>query len=253
MQSSFSVIKENRAQKGSVKEISTNYEVKIDNKDTKEVISEETGVTYEEAKRYIESYEKIGKSIIEDASRKKDKCIQEAYEKASLIEKEAYEKGYSQGQKNGYDDGKKEALDEAREEADKIINDAENVLLNAKKDYSDYLDSKSEDILNLVIEVARQVLKRDISENIDISKMVEEALKLSKDEENLIIKCNPVYVDELKKNIDIWKPSYNIKESIFVLPVDSMEKGEAIIEKDSGVIKVSIDTGLEKIKNALFN
>ena len=74
MQSSFSVIKENRAQKGSVKEISTNYEVKIDNKDTKKVISEETGVTYEEAKRYIESYEKIGKSIIEDASRKKDKC-----------------------------------------------------------------------------------------------------------------------------------------------------------------------------------
>ena len=40
MQSSFSVIKENRAQKGSVKEISTNYEVKIDNKDTKKVISE---------------------------------------------------------------------------------------------------------------------------------------------------------------------------------------------------------------------
>ena len=65
MQSSFSVIKENRAQKGSVKEISTNYEVKIDNKDTKKVISEETGVTYEEAKRYIESYEKIGKSIID--------------------------------------------------------------------------------------------------------------------------------------------------------------------------------------------
>ena len=53
----------------------------------------------------------------------------------------------------------KKALDEAREEADKIINDAENVLLNAKKDYSDYLDNKSEDILNLVIEVARQVFK----------------------------------------------------------------------------------------------
>ncbi len=28
-----------------------------------------------------------------------------------------------------------------------------------KKDYSDYLDNKSEDILNLVIEVARQVFK----------------------------------------------------------------------------------------------
>ena len=144
-------------------------------------------------------------------------------------------------------------MDEVKEQADNIIGEAENVLLNAKKDYCDYLDSKSEEILKLVIEISRQVLKRDISENVDISDMVEEALKLSKDEDNLIIKCNPVHLEELKKNINIWKPAYNIKESIFVLPIEGMEEGKAIIEKDSGMIEVSVDIGLEKIKNALFN
>lgn len=254
MQSSFSVIKENRTFNSGAKTISTNYDIKIENEEeVNEISSKETGVTYEEAKRYIESYEKIGQSIIDEASKKKDKYIREAIDKASLIEKEAYEKGYSQGQKNGYDDGFKEAMDEAKEEVDNLISEAQSVLANAKKDYADYLDSKSEEILNLVIEVSKQVLKREISENVDISSMVEEALKLSKDEDNIIIKCNGIHVDELKKNIDIWKPSYNIKDSIFVLQVDSMEEGKAIIEKDSGIIEVSINIGLEKIKNALFN
>ncbi len=64
---------------------------------------------------------------------RKTNVYRKLYEKASLIEKkEAYEKGYSQGQKMVMMMEKK-ALDEAREEADKIINDAENVLLNAKK------------------------------------------------------------------------------------------------------------------------
>lgn len=257
MQSSYNLIKENRAFSGETKKIITEYVIKpheISAEGKKTQLVEET-LSLEEAKRYVSSYEKIGQGIVEEAKRKREQYLLESIERANELEKDAYEKGYRQGIENGHEDGKKEAFEkyipEAEKEAEQIIQNASDIYEYAKDNYSEYLDSKKKEILNLVLEVSKKVLNREILENPKINALIEQALNLSKGAENVIIKCNAIHVDELKKNIEIWKPSYNISGEIFLLPDNNMKPGNAVIEKDSGIIKVGIDIGMEKIKNVL--
>lgn len=250
MQSSFNIIKEYKSL-NEKKKISTTYEKGL-SKDENGIIYSGKGVTLEEAKSYLDGYEQIASTILQDANNRSKRLLEESLIKSQLAEKEAYDLGYEQGTKNGFEDGRKEALEEAKEETGKIIDEATNVLLKAEKDYNDYLERKKIDILNLVLDIASKVLCKEVSENPDISKMVEEAIEISKDEENIIIKCNPVHSEELKKHIDIWKPTYNISKEIYILDIKDMNQGNAIIEKNSGKVKVGIEEGLEKIKKVLF-
>lgn len=252
MQSSYNLIKENRVLSGETKKIKTEYISK-----KLEEISDETNesITIEEAQKYISSYEKIGQGIIEEAKRKREQYMLESIERANELEKDAYEKGYKQGLLNGHEDGKKAAFEkhipEAKKEAEEIIKNATKSLKFASEDYNKYLEEKKKDILNLVLEVSRKVLNREILEKPSINSLIEQALYLSKGAENVIVKCNSIHISELKSNIEIWKPSYNIVGEIFLLPDDNMKPGNAIIEKDSGIIEVGIEIGMEKIKNAL--
>lgn len=80
---------------------------------------------------------------------------------------------------------------------------------------------------------------------------MEEGIRLSKGEENLVIKCNPKYVSSIKEHIPVWKASYSIGGEIFVLPNEGVSLGNAIIEKASGKVEVGIDVSLKAIEEAL--
>ena len=82
--------------------------------------------------------------------------------------------------------------------------------------------------------------------------LIEEAFKISKGEESIILRSNSLHVDELKKNCERWKLSYAIKNEIFVISDDSMEPGNAILEKPSGIVKVGVDVGMEQVKKAIL-
>lgn len=79
-----------------------------------------------------------------------------------------------------------------------------------------------------------------------------EAFKISKGEESIILRSNSFHIDELKKNCERWKLSYAIKNEIFVISDDSMEPGNAILEKPSGIVKVGVDVGMEQVKKAIL-
>ena len=243
--------------------ISTEYEfpkeepIIVENEEEKEKIEEKIQLTIEEAEKMLENYKSIGTKIIQEAQKNKDSVMAEAKEKAVAIEKEAYEKGYEEGVRNGHEDGKKEAyescLPEAEREANELKENAENILKDARKDYEDYLDSKKGEILDLAISIAEKILKKEIIKKTGINNLVEEAIELSKGEENVIVKCNSKHEEELRNNISLWKTTYNIKGEIFIIVDNDMEAGNAIIEKKSGKIKVGYDVGMEKIKKALLD
>jgi len=82
--------------------------------------------------------------------------------------------------------------------------------------------------------------------------MIEEAFKISKGEDNIILKANSVHGEELKSEVERWKMSYGIKNDVFVITDDFMEPGNAILEKPSGIVKVGIDIGMEQIRKAML-
>lgn len=263
MQSSYNLIKKDKALSGESRTISTKY-IKVEHKPEKIIdlefdTNEEDSMVNEQfdEKEFLRKYEEMAQEILADAEKKKNEILKSANEKSALMEKKAYETGYLQGKNNGFEDGKKEAYEsivpKAQEEANNIIEKAENVLKNAENNYKEYIEEKQNDILKLAVKIAEQVLRKELVDNGEIANLVNEAIKVSKIEENIIIKCNSVHEEVLKKHIEMWKNKYSISGEIFILPVDSMEPGNAIIEKNNGIVKVGIDTGLEKVKEVIFN
>lgn len=258
MQSSYSLIKRGLAKEGDNKVISTEYNLKkpVFEEFEVEQEEEEKKVPQIDPEELLKKYEDIGKRIIEDAKREKQAIALRSQMEANIAEKEAYEKSYEQGMKNGYDDGYKKAYDEtidrAKAEAEEIVNKAEILLKSAHENYEKYLENKKTDVIKLALEIAEGIAKKELSKDESMNEIIEEAFKISKGEDNVILKTNSVHIEELKKQIERWKVSYNIKNEIFVITDESIEPGNAILEKPSGMIKVGVEIGMEQIRKAIL-
>lgn len=267
MQSSYSLIKNGFAATAGKKVITTEYVSKAQiaamEEEKKKQLEEEVSRDEEEVKApkidpedLLRRYEEIGKRIIADAENEKKALLLRTQMEASSAEKEAYKKGYEQGIKNGYDDGYKKAYDEtienSQKQAEEIVGRAENLLRSAQGDYADYLDRKKNEVIKLAINIAESITRRALSYDDSMNSIIEEAFKISKGEESIILRSNSIHVEELKKNCERWKLSYAIKNEIFVITDDSMEPGNAILEKPSGIVKVGVDIGMEQVKKAIL-
>ena len=262
MQSSYSVIKKDFAQKGQKKLIETEYVIrKIVNQ---EAIDEENNheektikVPKIDPEELMRRYEDIGQKILQDAKNEKQALLLRAQMDANVAEKEAYKKGYEQGMKNGYDDGYKKAYDEtidaAKAEAAEIIEKAELLLRSAHENYSQYLDDKKKDVIRLALEIAGNIAKKELSYEDSMNSIIEQAFSVSKGEENVILRTNSIHIESLKSQTSKWKIAYGIKNEIFIIEDNFMEPGNAILEKTSGVVKVGIDIGMEQIKKEILN
>lgn len=259
MQSSYSLIKKGFAKEGKSRVISTEY---VSKKPVLEEFEEINGgadqikIPQIDPEELLKKYEDIGQRIIEDAKREKQAIALRAQMEANVSEKEAYEKGYEQGLKNGYEDGYKKAYDEtidaAKEEASEIVNKAEILLKSAHENYEKYLEIKKADVISLALEIAQDIVQRELSKDDSMNAIVEEAFKISKGEENVILKVNSIHVEKLKSEVERWKVSYGIKNEIFILADEFIEPGNAILEKSSGIVKVGIETGMEQIRKVLL-
>lgn len=266
MQSSYSLIKKGLAKEGDSIRISTEYKfnhLEVDKEDYEtenlnEIAeSEEVKVPEVDPEEVLKRYEDIGQRIIQDAKREKQVITLKAQMDADVAEKKAYEKGYEQGIQNGYDDGYKKAYDEtiedAKAEAASIVETAELLLKSAHENYCQYLEDKKVEVVNLALLIAESIAQKALSDEDSMNSIVEEAFKISKGEDNVILKVNSIHVEELKSQIEKWKISYGIKNEIFILNDDTLEPGNAILEKPSGIVKVGVEIGMEQIRKALFN
>jgi len=263
MQSSYNLIKKDFAKQGENRVISTEYVGKkfkfeeIQEAEEPVEVKEEVKVPKIDPEELLKRYEDIGHRIVQDAKNEKQVIVLRAQMDADAAEKKAYEKGYEQSLKNGYDDGYKKAYDEtidtAKAEAADIVNKAELLLKSAHENYALYLENKKADIVKLALEIAESIVRKELSQDSSMNSIVEEAFKISKGEDNVILKANSIHVEELKSEVERWKMSYGIKNEIFIITDDFMEPGNAILEKPSGIVKVGIDIGMEQIRKALFS
>lgn len=260
MQSSYSLIKKGAAKQGESKVISTEYNIKkavfevIDTGKEEEEV--EVKVPQIDPEELLKRYEDIGQRIIQDAKKEKQVILLRSQMDANVAEKKAYEQGYEQGLQNGYDDGYKKAYDEtidaAKAEAAEIVSKAELLLKSAHDNYAEYLENKKADVLKLALEIAESITRKALGNEDSINQIVEEAFKISKGEENVILRANSIHIEELKAQVDRWKISYGIKNEIFIISDDFMEPGNAILEKPSGIVKVGVDIGMEQIRKEIL-
>lgn len=248
MQLSYNLIKANSTLNSNKKQIETNYISKAD-EIALDIIKNSPEFEIKQ------NYENLGQDIIKRAKEEADEIIKNIKEKALEIEKEAYEKGYNQGKSNGYEDGYNYGLnkvyEDTREEIKNNILKSEEILKKSSNEYKEYLKEKEKELLNISLKIASIIAKKELQEDKSLLPLIEEILNESKEEENIIIKCNSKHIKAIEEKVDYYKKAYSIKDSIFVLEDILMEEGNAIIEKSSGKAIVGLDIGLKNIEKAL--
>lgn len=251
MQSSYNVIKNRSVKNTGLREIVTSSEVVIIKPEVEDNI-----------KNHIESYEGLAKSILENARNKSEQIVIKAYEEARNIEEqailkaeqltnEAYERGHQEGQQEGYYKAYHETMQQTKVESEAIIASAMELLSNAKSEYEEYLQIKTQEINDLIITIAKTVLKKEVQHKSSINSMIYEAIERSKMSEKFIIRCNSVYTEELKEQSTRWKKQLGFLGDIFIIGDDSLEPGNAVIDKGNGKVITGIDYALQRIEEIL--
>lgn len=251
MQSSCNVIKNSSVIKDGNKPIVTEFQ-RLSEAQQKEL--NETN-----AKIFIDSYENLAKTMIENARKQRDEILSTAYLEAEKISKEAYEKAYQEGSQNGYNDGFSKAyeegyknnLDRALQEAEVIKNNADNILKASIEEKERYFKEKENEIKELIINSVEIILKREVRDADGLNSIIFDALSKVKNTKTFIIKSNQIYCEEFKSQINLWKEQLPFKGDIFIIADESIEEGSAVIERDNGKVVVGVDIALEKVREIL--
>ncbi|KYH35078.1 flagellar assembly protein H [Clostridium tepidiprofundi DSM 19306] len=253
MQSSYNVIKSNRVIEDGAAVIDTLYEMSLYN-----------GFKQKNNIMTTNDNENELKKIMDDAIKEANTIKLNAVSEVSKIKKEAYQKGYEEGYNKGksigYDDGKnlgykegyREAIEKAKCEAESIIENASNMLIQAKHEYEEYFKDRENDIKKVIIGISKEILKRELQHKDGLNSLILETIKTIKDSGNLVIRCNGLHYNEIKSKLYEWKNSINFKGEIFVLEDSLLSHTEAVIQKENGILKVDLEYGLEKIKEILM-
>lgn len=256
MQSSYNIIKNSSVIKDGNKKIVTEFEQVKEAKEKE--LQKELNET--NAKIFIDSYENLVKTMIEDARKQREQILSAAYSEAEKLSKEAYERAYEEGNQSGYNDGFNKAyeegykvnLDKALQEGQTIRNNADNVLRSAIEEKERYLKEKENEIKDLIINCVESILRKEVKEKDGLNNIIFEALSKVKNTKTFIIKSNPIHCEEFKGKIELWKEQLPFRGDIFIVPDKSMEEGSAVIERENGKIKVGVNIAMEKVRE-FFN
>ena len=204
--------------------------------------------------KIFQEQEELEKKVLE--AKEEYKRVIEANENSKVIEKKAYELGYEQGLKNGYEDGYKESyeqnIEKALKESEEIKQEGYNTLLNIKNEAKSYIKENKESIINISISIAEQVLREKFKDVKLMEAMLNNIIAEYDLKNDLVIKVNPLYKEELQKNIDEEISKNNLSQKIFIIPDLGVKEGNAVIETESGKLIVGIDSVLDKVKEELL-
>ena len=246
MQSSYSIIKSPAVEVKENKDIKTNYTNSYLNQKSAIIESEDDEVR---AKQSLESMRKL---ILGGVENEKEKIIKDAYEKAKLIEKETYEKAYTQGLSNGKEDGYREAYEGNIKLAQKLVEDARDLLENSKIEYEKYLEAKKAEMLDFAYKISEHILEKELKREDGINDFVSKILENSKNSKSFVIKCNPEQMASVKERIAKEKETLGLNGEVFFVEDEKISTGNAWVELEHGSVEVGINNAIDSIKKEVF-
>lgn len=215
------------------------------------------------AKDFIESYETLARTMVENARLQGEQILSKAFDEAQQIEQDAYQKGYEKGMQEGYDQSYKKGMAEANVyyetmknqvemESDMKIKNADSLLFQAKDEYIRYLDEKEEEIKDLILSITENILKKEIKDKDAISNMVLDAMEMAIKSKTIVVKCRSSYAEDIKEKIEIWKNGVVYRGEVFVAADDNLDEGFAVIQRENGKIVVDVNDAMEKVREILI-
>jgi len=171
----------------------------------------------------------------------REKYIKQMTEKTNHLEKEAYQKGFAQGEKAGKELGEKRF--------DSILKSFAEMLEGARKIKEDMYRNSEQEMLELVLAIARKIIQREVrTDKTIILDLIKAALGYVADHEEIRVRLNPSDLEfacQCKGDVlgGMEKVTF---ESDAVVP-----RGDAVIESDCRIVECGIEKHLREVEEAL--
>ncbi len=162
--------------------------------------------------------------------------VSRAQEEAQSIRELAAKEGY----KNG--------IEEAHTELETLKASLVEFLGSKKEAY----DALSDDMLELSLEIAKKIIKKEVELSDDILKgvLTEVFEEISSNEEKITIKVAPDEVDFARASMPDVLQNSAIDAKIVIVADEAIEKGSCVVMTSNGVIDANFSTQLSIIQNA---
>lgn len=177
--------------------------------------------------------------------------VSSAAEPAVDVEAER-EEAYAKGREEGYARGKKEGRGEVENE----LHTAGQALAEGVEQVSRLRESllirSKEDMVRLVMAVARQVINTEVEKNADIiTETVKRAIESAVEAEQYYIRVNSADLETVRQNEPLFLAAMKGLKNIEFIADEAISPGGCRAESRSGDVDATIESQMEKIREHL--
>ena len=163
--------------------------------------------------------------------------ISRAREEADAIRESAVKEGYQAG------------MEQASEELQQV-RETFAAFMNAKQEVYEQI---APDILEISVDIAQKIIKKEVSEDpqVLVNNIVDVLKSLSKDENKIALRVNPVQVDVVKQQVPEILTIAGLDARVSVLADEEVSEGGCLVTTSNGVVDATVETQLSVICEAL--
>ena len=133
-----------------------------------------------------------------------------------------------------------------------IINNSDEIILNANAVYKEYLSSKEDDIKKIIIDGYEKIFLKAFNEEDILDNILRSQIEEITNCEVFYIKVNKKYYSHLIEMKDKWKQLFHGVE-INIIEDENIEDGIGIIVAEKGKVEINLTSSLDEIKNVIEN
>ena len=185
----------------------------------------------------------------EEIEREK-KILREVQKRIDLIKEDAKD----EGRLEGLEIGKKEIFEKTRGDADEKLISLSDMIIDLQKGYKKILTKQKNDILNLIKDLSKWVLQRELKDDDDyIKRLLEQLISEVDSKSNLILHVSKEDFDKMPEVLEEIEGNVGKLTNVrLVMNHDSDAKG-MILESDNGIIKGTQEEQFEIINKIFGN
>ena len=196
---------------------------------------------FETVAEQAESAEEKAQAIVEEAKATADKLIADALRETEDIHDEAYQAGYDAGFKEF--EARTAAFDSQAAELEKDV----------QQQVEESWHSLEPEIVKLSIDIARRIIREEISLNQDIVLgMVREGISQLRERQQIRVHVNPADYETMRSHKDEIAGSFDGMRSMEITEDRRVAPGGCLIETSNGDLDARVDTQLAEVERVLL-
>jgi len=202
-----------------------------------------------------ENFKEEAELLLEKARQEAAYLRDKAREEAEALKRQGWEEGYRAGREEGYRKGLEEARAEAeavRREGEKIREEAQIVLKEARKAYQEAIEAAEEKILELAVEIAGQIVGRQVELDRDIIlDIARRAIQRVAEGQFYTIYASPEEAAFLRQHREDLLKEAPPNARLQIIADPAVKPGGCRVETESGFIDATVDTQLAEVRRLL--